>query len=176
MRIWQYQRYDVPQVAVNLSARQFRQKNLLDTIVRILDETGVAPHCIELEITEGILMQNTDEVIEMLCQLNELGLDISIDDFGTGYSSLSYLKRFPIDTLKIDRSFVIDIATDVDDAAIVKAIIALAHSLRMRVIAEGVENAAQLAFLKQHGCDEYQGFYFSKPMPACDVIVKLRRR
>ena len=106
-------------------------------------------------------------------QLNDLGLDISIDDFGTGYSSLSYLKRFPIDTLKIDHSFVMDIVTDPDDASIVKAIITLAHSLQMKVIAEGVETDAQLAFLRQHGCDQYQGYYFSQPLPADEVITVL---
>ena len=176
LKTWQDQGYDVPLLAINLSARQFRQKTLAETIARILDETGVAARFVELEITESILMDNTDEVAETLRKLNEMGLEISIDDFGTGYSSLSYLKRFPIDKLKIDRSFVRDIAADPDDAAIVTAIIALAHSLQMKVIAEGVEEAAQLVFLSRLGCDQYQGYYFSQPLPASEVITKLQRR
>jgi len=173
LKAWQDAGYVVPRVAVNLSARQFHQKNLVETIVRILNETGVEARFLELEITEGILMENTDEVIETLHQLKEMGLEISIDDFGTGYSSLSYLKQFPIDSLKIDRSFVMDIAADLDDAAIVTAIIALAHSLRMKVIAEGVEDAEQLAFLTEQGCDQYQGFYFSKALAASDIMAML---
>jgi EAL domain-containing protein (putative c-di-GMP-specific phosphodiesterase class I) len=141
-----------------------------------LSETGVEARFLELEITEGILMENTDEVIETLHKLKEMGLEISIDDFGTGYSSLSYLKQFPIDSLKIDRSFVMDIAADLDDAAIVTAIIALAHSLRMKVIAEGVEDAEQLAFLTEQGCDQYQGFYFSKALAASDIMAMLPQR
>lgn len=176
LRAWQDQGYDLPLLAINLSARQFRQKTLAETIARILGETGVEARFVELEITESILMENIDEVVETLRKLSDMGLEISIDDFGTGYSSLSYLKRFPIDKLKIDRSFVQDIATDPDDAAIVTAIIALAHSLQMKVIAEGVEEVAQLAFLSRQGCDQYQGYYFSKPLPASEVVTKLQRR
>ena len=175
LKTWRDQGYDVPLLAINLSARQFRQKMLAETIARILDETGVEARFVELEITESILMENADEVVETLRKLNDMGLEISIDDFGTGYSSLSYLKRFPIDKLKIDRSFVQDIATDPDDAAIVTAIIALAHSLQMKVIAEGVEEAAQLVFLSRQGCDQYQGYYFSKPLPASEVVTTLQR-
>ncbi|MDB5762137.1 MAG: hypothetical protein JWQ21_1132 [Herminiimonas sp.] len=176
LKEWQDQDYDVCRVAINLSSIQFRQKNLVETIARILDETGADPHLIELEITESLLMKNTDEVVETLRKLSDMGLEISIDDFGTGYSSLNYLKRFPIDTLKIDRSFVTDIASDPDDATIVRAIIALAHSLHMKVIAEGVEDAAQLEFLREHACDEYQGYYFSKPVPASEMAAKLHKR
>ncbi len=176
LKAWQEQGYEVPRLAINLSTRQFRQKALPETIARILDETGVEARFVELEITESILMDNTGEAVETLRKLNDMGLEISIDDFGTGYSSLSYLKRFPIDKLKIDRSFVQDIATDPDDAAIVTAIIALAHSLQMKVIAEGVEEAAQLVFLSRQGCDQYQGYYFSKPLPAAEVVTKLQRR
>lgn len=176
LKAWQNQGYDVPRLAVNLSAKQFRQKTLAETIARILDETGVAARFIELEITESILMENVDEVVDTLHKLKEMGLEISIDDFGTGYSSLSYLKRFPIGKLKIDRSFVHDIATDPDDAAIVTAIIALAHSLQMKVIAEGVEEAVQFAFLSRQGCDQYQGYYFSKPVAASEMVTRLQRR
>ncbi|MDO8412477.1 MAG: EAL domain-containing protein [Gallionellaceae bacterium] len=167
---WHKQGYDIPKLAINLSVKQFRQKTLAATILRIMANSGIAAHRIELEITESLLMENVDDAIETLRELNKLGMAISIDDFGTGYSSLSYLKRFPIDTLKIDHSFVMDIATDPDDASIVKAIITLAHSMQMKVIAEGVETDAQLAFLRQHGCDQYQGYYFSQPLSATEVI------
>ena len=176
LKTWQNQGYDVPRLAINLSAKQFRQKTLAQSIARILRETGVTADNIELEMTESLLMENTDEVAENLKQLGEMGLGIAIDDFGTGYSSLSYLKRFTISTLKIDRSFVMDIATDPDDAAIVTAIIALAHSLQMKVIAEGVEAAIQLDFLREHGCDQYQGNYFSKALTAEDMAAQLQRR
>ncbi|MEK7842663.1 MAG: EAL domain-containing protein, partial [Pseudomonadota bacterium] len=163
---WREQGYNVPKLAVNLSARQFRQKTLVADIVRILHETGVEPSCLVLEITESMLVANVEETIKTLHQLSALGLEISIDDFGTGYSSLSYLKRYPINTLKIDRSFVRDIATDPNDAAIIAAIIAMAHSLKMRVLAEGVETVEQLDFLTRQGCGRFQGFYFSQPLPA----------
>ncbi|MEO6697092.1 MAG: EAL domain-containing protein, partial [Gammaproteobacteria bacterium] len=176
LKAWQGQGYDVPRLAINLSARQFRQKALAETIARILGETGVEARFVELEITESVLMENTDVVVETLRKLNDMGLEISIDDFGTGYSSLSYLKRFPINKLKIDRSFVQDIATDPNDAAIVTAIIAMAHSLQMKVIAEGVETEEQLAFLGREGCDQYQGYCFSKPLSASEIVAKLQRR
>ncbi|MDF3037116.1 MAG: hypothetical protein K0S28_2390, partial [Paucimonas sp.] len=172
-KAWRKQGFHVPRMSINLSARQFHSKHLFATIVRVLDETGIEASLIELEITEGILIQNTDDVIETLFRLKEMGLHVSIDDFGTGYSSLSYLKRFPIDTLKIDRSFITDVPKDADDAAIVTAIIALAHSLRMDVIAEGVEQAEQLAFLRQQGCDHYQGFFFSRPVAAFEMEALL---
>ena len=175
LKAWQNQGYEVPRMAINLSARQFRQHTLAATIARILHETGVEACFIGLEITESMLVENVDEVIDTLHTLNTMGLEVSIDDFGTGYSSLSYLKRYPIDTLKIDRSFVQDIATDPDDATIVTAIIAMAHSLQMNVIAEGVETEEQLAFLRQRGCDRCQGYYFSKPLPASGMVSKLSR-
>jgi diguanylate cyclase (GGDEF)-like protein/PAS domain S-box-containing protein len=153
-------------MAVNLSARQFRHKNLLKPIFRILRETGFDPHHLELEITESLIMQGAGQTIAILEELDEAGIHLSLDDFGTGYSSLSYLKRFPIDTVKIDSSFVRDIHTDPNDAAITSAIIAMAHSLKLSVIAEGVETEEQLAFLRERGCDEYQGFLFSRPLPA----------
>jgi diguanylate cyclase (GGDEF)-like protein len=162
-------------VAVNLSAVQFRQKHLVEFITQVLDDTGLDPSCLELEVTESIVMQNAEETVLILEKLHAKGIHLSIDDFGTGYSSLSYLKRFPLDTLKIDRSFVRDISSDPDDAAIVKSVIALAHSLRLRVIAEGVETAAQLSFLRTLGCDEYQGYYRSKPLPAVQFEQLLRQ-
>ncbi len=153
-------------LSVNLSAAQFRQPGFVGRVSEILAKTALAPELLELELTESMLVEDTAASIAILSELNALGVSISIDDFGTGYSSLSYLKRFPLDALKIDRSFVRDLATDADDAAIVTATIALAHSLRLRVIAEGVETEAQLAFLRSLGCDEAQGYLYSPPIPA----------
>ena len=173
---WQKQGYEVPRLAINLSAKQLLQKSLADTIALILGETGVEPRYIGVEITESMLVHNVEEVVVTLQSLSNLGLEISIDDFGTGYSSLSYLKRFPINKLKIDKSFVDDIATDPDDAAIVKAIIAMAHGLSMKVVSEGVETKQQLDFLRLHGCEQYQGYIFSKPLPAAEIVTKLQRK
>ena len=176
LKAWQDQGYDMPQLAINISVKQLRQKTLVETIARILDETGVEARFVELEITESILIDNSSEMVETLRTLHDMGFKLSIDDFGTGYSSLSYLKNFPVNTLKIDQSFMHDIATDPDDAAIVASIIGMAHSLRMNVIAEGVETEEQRAILAGHGCDQYQGYYFSKPLPASEIVTKLRRR
>ena len=161
-------------IAINLSARQFTDPNLAATIKRSLEVHLVESYLLELEITESSLVNNTEDAIATLNYLKSLGLRISIDDFGTGYSSLSYLKRFPLDALKVDRSFVRDITTDADDAAITLAIISMAHSLGLKVIAEGVETEAQLAFLAAHGCEQMQGYYFSKPVPAADCAQMLR--
>ena len=155
-------------IAVNLSAVQFRQQNLCQLINKALSDTGLDPHYLELELTEGLVMSNTNSAIETLNCFKEMGVHISIDDFGTGYSSLSYLKHFPIDYLKIDQSFVRDITTNPDDAAITTAIINMAQGLNLRTIAEGVETADQLAFLRLHSCDVVQGYYFSKPVPATE--------
>jgi EAL domain-containing protein (putative c-di-GMP-specific phosphodiesterase class I) len=163
----------VPKLAVNLSARQFRHKTLVADVARILAETAVEGRCLTLEITEGVLMEDGEQTVETLRQLNALGIEISVDDFGTGYSSLSYLKRYPVNTLKINRSFVRDITTDPNDAAIIAAIIVMARSLKMQVIAEGVETEEQLDFLTGQGCGCYQGFYFSKPLPAAEVVSRL---
>jgi len=152
-------------VSVNLSARQFHQKDIAAQVKAVLEETGLEARYLELELTESALMRNVDEAAAMLAELRAVGVGLAIDDFGTGYSSLSYLKRFQIDRLKIDRSFVSDIGRNTDDEVITSAIITLAHSLQLRVIAEGVETAEQLAFLKDRSCDEMQGYYFSKPLP-----------
>lgn len=153
-------------VAVNLSARQLRQQGFTATVARILQETGLDGSSLALEITETILMQNMDEAVAALRELDAMGIRLSIDDFGTGYSSLAYLKRLPIDILKIDRSFVRDIGSHDGSGAIPEAIIAMAHSLRLEVVAEGVETAQQLAFLRERRCDAMQGFYVSAPVPA----------
>ncbi|MDQ5828714.1 MAG: EAL domain-containing protein [Actinomycetota bacterium] len=155
-------------VAVNLSARQFGREGLVGTVARVLEECGLDPRCLEMEITESRLMEDIEASSRMLEQLKRTlgGVRVSIDDFGTGHSSLSYLKSLPIDLLKIDSSFIRNLATDPDDAAIITAIIGLAHNLRLRVIAEGVETEEQLAFLQNEGCDEAQGYYFARPLPA----------
>jgi diguanylate cyclase (GGDEF)-like protein/PAS domain S-box-containing protein len=161
-------------VAVNLSPRQFRQKDLVEKITGILRESGLPPDHLELEITEGLAMFNVEASIVVMDQLKDLGVRFSIDDFGTGYSSLSYLKRFPIDKIKIHQSFVQHITTDPEDAAISSAIISLTHSMKRKAIAEGVETDAQREFLMSHHCDEIQGYHFSKPGPA-DEIERLLR-
>jgi diguanylate cyclase (GGDEF)-like protein/PAS domain S-box-containing protein len=161
-------------VAVNVSAVQFRQTGFCELIKRVLAETGLPPRFLELELTESLLLSNSDMMFSVLQELREMGLMLAIDDFGTGYSSLSYLKKFRVNKLKIDRSFIRDIATDSDDAAIATAIINMARSLKLKVIAEGVEDEAQMSFLREHHCDEIQGYYFSKPVRAADISVKLQ--
>lgn len=160
-------------VAVNISARQMQNAGLLEMVRGVLAETGVDPGLLELEITESSLMHNTESAVTLLQALKDLGLRLSIDDFGTGYSSLSYLKRFPVDALKIDRSFVRDVNTDRDDAAISRAIITMAHQLDLKVIAEGVEDRMQQQFLVENGCDEAQGFLFSRPVNADAIAAML---
>ncbi len=161
-------------IAVNLSAQQFKDKHLLNKIEKALSQSQLPPSLLELEITESTIMQNSDRTISTLQAIHDLGVSLSIDDFGTGYSSLSYLKRFPIDTLKIDRSFVKDIEHDQNDAAIVTAIIALAHSLHLNVVAEGVEEVVQVAFLRKLNCEMIQGFLYSKPLPADEYLTLLK--
>ncbi|GAB3538318.1 hypothetical protein GCM10027343_03740 [Noviherbaspirillum agri] len=162
-------------VAVNLSARQFHHGDLDITITEIMKEVGLAPELLEVEITEGILMEDTSHTAATLEKLHAMGVQVSIDDFGTGYSSLSYLKRLPIQVLKIDQSFVRDIHTDADDRAIVTAVIALAHSLKLKVVAEGVETREQLAFLREHRCDIMQGYLFSRPVSGDEVLALLTK-
>lgn len=173
-RLWQEAGLTNLTMAVNFSARQFKHVGLVDTVAQILEETALTPACLKLEITESLLMQDTENSIAALQALKEMGIRMVIDDFGTGYSSLSYLKRFSIDCLKIDQSFVQDVPTDPNDAAITKAIIAMAHSLGIKVVAEGVETQEQLEFLRIHGCDEIQGYYFSHPMSAEAAAVFLQ--
>jgi EAL domain-containing protein (putative c-di-GMP-specific phosphodiesterase class I) len=164
-------------ISVNVSARQFHQKNLPEKIDEILRETGFPARLLEIELTESIIIQDVEETILKLDRLKEMGVRLSIDDFGTGYSSLSYLKRFPIDILKIDRSFVSGLTTDPDDATIVSTIIAMAHNLKMNVVAEGVETSRQLQFVDQQGCEEVQGFFFSQPIaPECITDLILSRK
>lgn len=168
-KLWQEKGLPPVRVAVNVSGHQFQQANFVDTVGSILLETGLDPASLELELTESMVMERTEENISTLKRLKALGVQLAIDDFGTGHSSLSYLKRFPIDRLKIDRSFIFNIPGDSDDAAITDAVIALAHSLRYQVVAEGVETAEQLAYLRSRGCDEVQGYYFGKPMTVFEI-------
>jgi diguanylate cyclase (GGDEF)-like protein/PAS domain S-box-containing protein len=170
---WQESGAGALRVAVNLSARQFQQHDLVQMVRNALDEVGLDPALLELEITETTAMQNADASVDVLRALRDIGVGISIDDFGMGYSSLNYLRRFPISAVKIDRAFVNDLATDDGDAAIVSAVIGMARSLRLRVVAEGVENAAQFAFLRSRKCDEAQGFYFSRPVGADELTGTL---
>jgi EAL domain-containing protein (putative c-di-GMP-specific phosphodiesterase class I) len=157
------------QVAVNISPRQFRDPNLATTIRRCVRESGIEASQIELEITETMLIDDAEAASVTIERLHELGLRIAIDDFGTGYSSLNYLKRFPIDTIKVDRSFVMDIPDNADDMEITAAVIAMAHGLKLEVVAEGIETAEQLGFLTKHHCEYGQGYYFSRPVPLSDV-------
>jgi len=165
-KIWKRDGFHLIPVAVNLSPRQLRHQDLVEVVERVMKETNTDPRHLELELTESFLLENIETTMGTLRQLQKMGIQIAIDDFGIGYSSLSYLKRFPINCLKIDRSFVTDIPADPDNAAIVKAIITLAHSLNLKVIAEGVETMKQHEFLRSMGCHEMQGYLFSKPVPA----------
>jgi EAL domain-containing protein (putative c-di-GMP-specific phosphodiesterase class I) len=170
---WQRAGHHGLRVAVNLSARQFAQKDLASSVVAALRDTGLAPQDLELELTESLLMVEVGGAVATMRELKAVGVKLSIDDFGTGYSSLSYLRRFPIDVLKVDRSFVRDIIANGDDAAIVASVIALAHNLKLQVVAEGVESAEQLDYLRQLGCDIMQGYYFSEPLPAAALRALL---
>jgi len=175
-KAWQEAGVGPLRIAVNLSARQFGAANLVDDLRNVLQETGLNPACLEIELTESLFMSDVGVAVELLHTMKALGVKLSIDDFGTGYSSLSYLSRFPIDVLKIDRSFVAAITRDSNDAAIVASIINLAHNLKLAVIAEGVETADQLDYLRSHGCDQMQGYYFSKPLPAAEFEALARAR
>jgi EAL domain-containing protein (putative c-di-GMP-specific phosphodiesterase class I)/CheY-like chemotaxis protein len=178
VKAWQQSGIEPVPVAVNLSARQFQSPKLGASIVTAVEGSGIEPRFLELEITESSLMQNADGAISTLQYLKSCGINVSIDDFGTGYSSLAYLKRFPLDALKIDRSFVRDITTDPGDATITRAVISMAHSLGLKVVAEGVETGSQFEFLAENGCDEIQGYLFSRPLSAedCGIWLKEGRR
>jgi diguanylate cyclase (GGDEF)-like protein len=165
-RQWQLEGLSDLRIAVNVSARQFRQKDFIDRILQILAEASLSPTCLELELTETSIMENPESAAEILAEIRRHGVRVAIDDFGTGYSSLSYLKRFPIDTLKLDRSFVTGATTYKDDAALVTAIVTLAQSLRLKVVAEGIETEEELNFLRLLKCDEGQGYFFARPQPA----------
>jgi EAL domain-containing protein (putative c-di-GMP-specific phosphodiesterase class I) len=154
----------LPRVAVNVSPQQFQRQNLFETIRSALEDAALDPSYLEVEITEGVLLGDTEQALQTLHALRELGVEVAVDDFGTGYSSLAYLTRFPLNRLKIDRSFVMRMSTDPQCAALVGAIIAMAHALKLRVTAEGVETAEQAAQLEALGCDEAQGFWFSRPI------------
>ncbi|HEX7634360.1 MAG TPA: EAL domain-containing protein, partial [Noviherbaspirillum sp.] len=176
LKHWHDSGYPELQVAVNLSPRQFYQSNLLYMVECILQESGIAANRLDLEITESILLQRSDENIAMLKQLSALGVQLSVDDFGTGYSSLAYLQRYPVNTIKIDQSFIHGIEQNANDRALVAAIIAMARSLGLKVLAEGVETAQQAAFLAEHGCLCVQGFYYSAAEPPEVLTDMLRNR
>lgn len=173
-RLWAEQHGEL-KVAVNISGRQFRHPDFLETVARVMEETAIPPRFLELEFTESVIMEKADRNIESLRALKAMGVQLSIDDFGTGYSSLNYLKHFPIDAIKIDRSFIAEVDCNSDDAAITEAILSMAHSLKLRVVAEGVEKGAQLTFLKELDCDAAQGFLLAAPMPADKLGEFLKR-
>ncbi|WP_455219684.1 putative bifunctional diguanylate cyclase/phosphodiesterase, partial [Kaarinaea lacus] len=175
-KMWQDAGLEPVTMSVNISAVQFRNAKLIDTVARVLEETGLEPRYLELELTESMFISNTEAAIDSMNLLKDLGVSLSIDDFGSGYSSLSYLKRFPVDYLKIDRSFIKDIEINRKDAAITSAIAGLAHSLNMRIVAEGVESEGQLNYLKSQGCQELQGYLFSRPVPAAEVSEQLVKK
>jgi diguanylate cyclase (GGDEF)-like protein len=174
-RAWQRAGLEPLAVSVNISAPQFRQAGLAGRVAALLRETELDPRLLELELTESLVMHDAEEVIAILRELKGMGVMLAIDDFGTGYSSLAYLKRFPVDHLKIDQSFVRGIAEDADDAAIVSAVISLGKSLGLRLVAEGVETEAQRAFLEARGCEEIQGYLVGRPIPASELEARLRR-
>jgi EAL domain-containing protein (putative c-di-GMP-specific phosphodiesterase class I) len=160
-------------MAVNVSTVQFRDKGFLSDLISILRKTGLDPRSLELEVTESVLMRNTEASVSILRAVRDIGIRVAVDDFGTGYSSLSYLRRFPLDSLKIDQSFLRKIHVAPDDSIIVSAIIGMGRNIGLRVIAEGVETAEELAFLKANDCDEAQGYYFSRPVPAAEFVKLL---
>ncbi|MBD2726060.1 EAL domain-containing protein [Nostoc sp. FACHB-892] len=174
-RAWQLAGFTPIRISVNLSSRQFEQPYLVEIVNQILEETGLKASYLELEVTESFLMADIERSFKTLKELQKLGICLALDDFGTGYSSLNYLKRFPVDMLKIDRSFVQDVMSNADSAAVTDAIIALAKSLRLKITAEGVETQEQLEYLQMRGCDEGQGFYFSRPVPA-DIIASMLQK
>ena len=164
MQQWHKEGLNTGRLSLNLSIKQLESKGCIERFKQVIDDTGVDANYLELEITEGQIMQDSEHSITVLQEIRDLGVHVSIDDFGTGYSSLSYLKRLPIDTLKIDRSFINDLPDDEEDSAIVKAIVVLANSLKLELIAEGVETQEQQEYLVSEGCSNIQGYYYSKPL------------
>jgi len=172
-KAWQEAGLPALNMSVNVAARQFQQQNLAEVVARVLQETGLDARWLTLEITESTVMRDAGAAIATLREIGSLGVGLSVDDFGTGYSSLNYLKRFPLNCLKIDKSFIDDVTTDPNDAAITTAIISMAGSLEIMVIAEGVETLEQVRFLSARGCDAMQGYFFSKPLPALALASML---
>ena len=175
---WQQEGYGIVPVAVNVASQHFKQKKLLKTVAHALRQSRLDPGCLELELTEGVMLENAEETIATMNRLKQMGVKLALDDFGTGYSSLSYLTRFPIDTLKIDQSFIRDIHVNTANAAIVTAIVVMAHSLGMEVVVEGVETEGQSVMLSGKNCDIYQGFYFYRPMPVQELnkVLTMQRQ
>ena len=171
---WHNLGLDTGVLAMNLAVKQLQEKDFIQILKNLLVETGCKPHCIELEVTEGQIMTKPEDAIKILQQISDLGIELAVDDFGTGYSSLAYLKKLPIDKLKIDQAFIKDLPDDEEDIGITKAVIALAQSLNLEVLAEGVETKGQKDFLLEHGCENIQGYYYSKPIPADELEVILR--
>jgi EAL domain-containing protein (putative c-di-GMP-specific phosphodiesterase class I) len=175
VREWRNGGARIVPVAVNVSAVQFRQENFCSVIRSALRDASILPGAIELELTESLLLSNHNVVLAVLRELKEIGVQLAIDDFGTGYSSLSYLSRFRVDKIKIDRAFIRDLATNPDDAAIAAAIIALGKTLKLTVVAEGVEDGTQVSVLQSYACDQAQGYFYSKPDPAAEIAPKLAK-
>jgi len=175
IKLWDEMGLPKISVAVNLSAIQFQQEDLVGSIEKMLNESGVTPDRLELELTESVVMQDARKADNILSRLSRLGIKLAIDDFGTGYSSLSYLKRFDVDRLKIDQSFVRDMTNNYDDAEIARAIINLGHTLGLEIVSEGVETKEQLELLKQQGCDVIQGYLISRPIPAAEIPAFLKK-
>ena len=173
VKAWQDRGFPNLRVAVNVSPSQFHERNLAAAVQEAVVESEIKPETLEIEITEGVAMEDAEVTVANLLALRDLNVGISIDDFGTGYSSLSYLKKFPVTTLKIDRSFVSDVVTNQADAGIVRAVVAMAHGLKLHVIAEGVETKEQFSYLRDNGCDALQGYWFARPQPveAVDVLL-----
>ena len=174
IRSWHEQRYRPISLSVNLSGRQFREDGLIDLVARILRETKADPDMLEFEITESVLMDDAESTVARLASLSSMGIHLAIDDFGTGYSSMSYLKRFPVERLKIDHSFIRDIPHDPDDVAITVATIQMARGLKLDVIAEGIETGAQAQFLRENGCEVGQGYLYSAPVNKVELEKLLR--
>jgi diguanylate cyclase (GGDEF)-like protein len=175
MAKWQKNNIGVNRIAINVSARQFKQHGFIDLVKEVIEESSIKPNQLELELTESILIDNLDHTLDILTRLRAMGVRMAIDDFGTGYSSLNYLKQFPVDTLKIDQSFIQNLPDNNDDAQITRTIISMAHNLGLGVIAEGVETKEQLEFLQQVQCEEIQGYYFSKPIPAKALVNMIEK-